>query len=112
MLLLCLLRLAYGDPALWHADGVVLLTEDLLSDLLGRDTAGSAGRTDTPSPDSATLMTAERSPSYTELELTVPSAQPQVRPHAPPTYRVVQQLMTVCQHMVCCVGCCQRILRT
>jgi hypothetical protein len=78
-LLLCLLRMAYSDPALRDADGAVALTEDLLSDLLGRDAAAPDRRADTPCPDPAVLVEADRSPSYTELELTVPGLQPQVR---------------------------------
>ena len=78
VLLLCLLRLAYSDPALRDADGAVALTEGLLSDLLGRDAAAPDQRTDTPSPDAAVLVEADRSPSYTELELTVPGLLPQV----------------------------------
>ena len=56
------------------------LTEDLLSDLLGRSTARPDPRADTPASaggDDAAEVIAERSPSYTELELTVPGLQPQ-----------------------------------
>ena len=82
MLLLCLLRLTYGSPALREADGAVSLTEDLLSDVLGRGDARLDRQGDTPAPggtDPAADVLAERSPSYTELELTVPGLQPQVR---------------------------------
>ena len=82
-LLLCLLRLTYGDPALREANGAVSLTEDLLSDLLGHGTAKAYQRVDSPAIEgadaAATEVTAERSPSYTELELIVPGLQSQAR---------------------------------
>ena len=81
-LLLCLLRLTYGSPALRAADGAVSLAEDLLSDVLGHGDARSDQQGDAPAPDgadSAMAVVAERSPSYTELELTVPGLQPQAR---------------------------------
>ena len=81
-LLLCLLRLTYADPALREAEGALSLTEDLLSDLLGAGDAKPEQEADTPAPGAADAppeVTAERSPSYTELELTVPGLQPQAR---------------------------------
>ena len=58
------------------------LTEDLLSDVLGRGDARSDQPGDAPAPGGAASVpeaVTERSPSYTELELTVPGLQPQAR---------------------------------